>query len=112
MDYKIGQEITVNGRTATIEKIYPDGVSAYTEGDDDAMFYEFSEIAAPMRDAGEWDYYTPAAHATENLITDKSIERYENKVRQARRCKRCGQTDLFDGVMFTNGGGDICDDCF
>lgn len=32
--------------------------------------------------------------------------------RRARRCRRCGQTDLFDGAMFTtNPGSGLCDDC-
>lgn len=29
----------------------------------------------------------------------------------AKTCKVCKQSE-FDGAMFTNGGGDICDDCF
>ena len=40
------------------------------------------------------------------------IEQYERMAAHARRCRRCGQTDVFDGVMFTLGDGDICDDCF
>jgi hypothetical protein len=27
-------------------------------------------------------------------------------------CRRCGASMHFDGAMFTNGGGDVCDDCF
>lgn len=41
----------------------------------------------------------------------KVLERYERKAAQARTCRRCGQTDVFDGAMFTTLGGNICDDC-
>ena len=53
---------------------------------------------------------------TENempLIPSESAwAHYEKQAARARTCRRCGQTDVFDGAMFTTGGGDICDDCF
>lgn len=44
--------------------------------------------------------------------SERAIERYEKLAAQARTCRRCGQTDVFDGAMFTTSGGDVCDDCF
>ena len=41
-----------------------------------------------------------------------AIERVEAMERRATVCRRCGQSDEFDGAMFTTGGGNICDDCF
>lgn len=54
------------------------------------------------------------AHYEEPPIvpTLEQIERMEKLESRARHCRRCGATDVFDGAMFTNGGGDICDDCF
>ncbi len=54
------------------------------------------------------------AHYEEKPIipSARALERHERKLAQATTCHRCGQTDVFDGAMFTTGGGDICDDCF
>lgn len=41
-----------------------------------------------------------------------AIERVSRMEREATYCRRCGQSDAFDGAMFTTGGCDICDDCF
>jgi hypothetical protein len=43
--------------------------------------------------------------------SEKALERYERLQREARYCRLCGQSDVFDGAMFTTLGGDICDDC-
>jgi hypothetical protein len=40
------------------------------------------------------------------------VERMEKAQARARICRRCGQSDVFDGAMFTTGGGNVCDDCF
>lgn len=61
---------------------------------------------------GDWDYYTPAQFDPYAKVTEKSLEKLEKMQEQAHYCKRCGQSDVFDGIQFTNGGGDICDDCF
>lgn len=60
---------------------------------------------------GDMDFYTPAAFATANVMTVKSVERYENALARATICKRCGSSTM-DGVMFTNGSDTVCDDCF
>ena len=39
----------------------------------------------------------------------KQMERIE---REMTVCRRCGESDILDGAMFTTGGGDVCDDCF
>lgn len=44
--------------------------------------------------------------------TAVQIGRMEAQARRERICRRCGQSDIFDGAMFTTGGGNICDDCF
>ena len=44
--------------------------------------------------------------------TVAQMARLEKMEARARYCRRCGQSDVFDGAMFTTGGGDICDDCF
>ena len=41
-----------------------------------------------------------------------AIERVEKMEARATYCRHCGQSDVFDGAMFTTGGGNICDDCF
>lgn len=46
------------------------------------------------------------------IPTMAAIERVEQMERKMVVCRRCGCSDLFDGAMFTTGGGDICDDCF
>jgi hypothetical protein len=43
--------------------------------------------------------------------SEEALERYERLQKRARYCRQCGQSDVFDGVMFTTLGGDICDDC-
>lgn len=42
----------------------------------------------------------------------KAFERVQKMVDTDVICRRCGASKNFDGAMFTNGGGDICDDCF
>ena len=44
--------------------------------------------------------------------TVKAIKRLERMEAGATHCRRCGCSDVFDGAMFTTGGGDVCDDCF
>ena len=41
-----------------------------------------------------------------------ALERVENMEKRSRICQVCGQSDVFDGAMFTTGGGNVCDDCF
>lgn len=42
-----------------------------------------------------------------------AMERAERMEAQARYCSRCGESDLFDGVMFsTDPGSGLCDDCY
>jgi len=42
-----------------------------------------------------------------------AIERVEEMERRARYCRKCGQSDVFDGAMFTtDAGSGICDDCY
>ena len=44
--------------------------------------------------------------------TVEQIERVEQLEASATYCRTCGQSDVFDGAMFTTGGGSVCDDCF
>ena len=46
------------------------------------------------------------------IPTEAQMARLEEMEARASYCRRCGESDLFDGAMFTTGGGDICDDCF
>ena len=42
-----------------------------------------------------------------------AMERIERLERTDTICRCCGASKNFDGAMFTtDGGGDICDDCF
>jgi len=41
-----------------------------------------------------------------------ALKRIEKAEETMRVCRRCHCSDLYDGAMFTTGGGDICDDCF
>ena len=42
----------------------------------------------------------------------KAIEREQYLFDTDVVCRKCGASKNFDGAMFTNGGGDVCDDCF
>ncbi len=44
--------------------------------------------------------------------TIAAIERVERTEKTAIYCRKCGQSDVWDGAMFTTGGGDVCDDCY
>jgi len=46
------------------------------------------------------------------IPTVATIQRVERLESEMTVCRRCGASDVFDGAMFTDGGGDICDDCF
>lgn len=46
------------------------------------------------------------------IPTVAQMERIEQLETKATTCRRCGQNDVFDGAMFTTGGGNVCDDCF
>ena len=46
------------------------------------------------------------------IPTVAAIKRVERLEAEMTVCRRCGASDVFDGAMFTDGGGDICDDCF
>jgi len=43
--------------------------------------------------------------------TAEQIGRVVSREKRATYCRVCGQSDIFDGAMFTTGGGDVCDDC-
>lgn len=44
--------------------------------------------------------------------SERAIARLERMEKRATYCRRCGQSDVFDGAMFTTlGGTNICDDC-
>lgn len=46
------------------------------------------------------------------IPTVAQIERMERLERQATYCQRCGESDVFDGAMFTTlGSSGLCDDC-
>jgi len=45
------------------------------------------------------------------IPSEKTLKRMEDLQKKAKTCRRCKQTDIFDGAMFTNGGINICDDC-
>jgi len=42
----------------------------------------------------------------------RAIERVQRMMDTDVVCRRCGASKNFDGAMFTNGGGNVCDDCF
>lgn len=46
------------------------------------------------------------------IPTIAAIERVERMEKRATYCRKCGQSDVWDGAMFTTGGGDVCDDCY
>ena len=46
------------------------------------------------------------------IPTIAQMARLEEMEARARYCQKCGESDVFDGAMFTTGGGDVCDDCF
>ena len=51
-------------------------------------------------------------HQEDPMIpTVAQMEKMDRMRARATRCRRCGQTDMFHGAMFTTVGGDICDDC-
>ena len=42
-----------------------------------------------------------------------AIERVERMEARARTCRRCGQSDVFDGAMFTtDASSGLCDECY
>jgi hypothetical protein len=53
------------------------------------------------------------AHHQEKPIipTIEQIERLKRMEASAMVCRKCKQSDVFDGAMFTTVGGNICDDC-
>ena len=47
------------------------------------------------------------------IPTVEQMNRQEALERRARRCRKCGQTDVFDGAMFTvDPESGLCDDCY
>ena len=46
------------------------------------------------------------------IPTIAQIKRLEQIEAAMQVCRRCGESDLLDGAMFTTGGGSVCDDCF
>lgn len=52
-------------------------------------------------------------HIEETLIPSvEAIVRVEKMEAQAQYCKQCGESDVFDGAMFTTmAGSGYCDDC-
>ena len=47
------------------------------------------------------------------IPTVAQMERLERLEAQATYCRRCGQSDVFDGAMFTTDrSSGLCDDCF
>ena len=72
---------------------------------DSAVSYDFSESGLGIGGLG--------THQEMPIIpTVAVIERIEKAEAEMIVCRRCGCSDIFDGAMFTDGGGDICDDCF
>jgi hypothetical protein len=52
-------------------------------------------------------------HEEDHVPTAAEIARGEELKRQARYCRRCGCSDIFDGAMFTTDpASGICDDCY
>ena len=53
------------------------------------------------------------AHHEEKPIAPsaRAVERVERMHQRETICRICGQSDVFDGAMFTTYGGNICDDC-
>ena len=47
------------------------------------------------------------------IPTVQQMERVAKLEAQAVRCRRCGDTDMFDGAMFTtDAASGLCDDCY
>ena len=41
-----------------------------------------------------------------------AMKRLEQIEAAMQVCRRCGESDLLDGAMFTTGGSNVCDDCY
>lgn len=47
------------------------------------------------------------------VLTIKQIKYLRRLEHKATRCRRCGQSDVFDGAMFTTDpSSGLCDDCY
>lgn len=52
-------------------------------------------------------------HVEEPFIPSVAqMAKLERMEARATHCRRCGESDVVDGAMFTTGGGNVCDDCF
>jgi len=72
---------------------------------DSVVSYDFSESGLGIGGLATYQ-------ETPMIPTVAAIERVERLEAEMIVCRRCGASDVFDGAMFTDGGGDICDDCF
>ncbi len=53
---------------------------------------------------------SPSGLVTPSLA---SVEKYDRASKQTKHCKVCGQSDSFDGAMFTvDSSRKTCDDCY
>jgi len=72
---------------------------------DSTATYDFSASGLGIGGLGAYD-------EKPIIPTIAAIKRVERLEAEMTVCRRCGASDIFDGAMFTNGGGDVCDDCF
>ena len=106
--YDVAKTLGLTDRQAEIlvgddEQAQPD-VPAQTLVDS-AVSYDFSESGLGIGGLGAYD-------EKPIIPTVAAIQRVERLEAEMIVCRRCGASDVFDGAMFTDGGGDICDDCF
>ena len=118
-------EATYHGKLATItaiDKTNANPFQAHIDGDD--YFVKFWYIENELLPAGSKQTTRPdfdkgfgigglGRYVEDPIIpTVAQIERHEKMEAQATFCSRCGESDAFDGAMFTTGGGNVCDDCY
>jgi len=125
-----------HGKSATIIAINPAHTNPYQaqiDGDDFAFWYTAGQLSTePIRARAQapqtiakptespYDFDRTGAgiggigrFQDDPIIpTQKAFERYEQLRARATYCRRCHQSDVFDGAMFTTDpASGLCDDC-
>lgn len=130
---KVGQQVTVNhpgesydGEIGTIIKIdlssnFQYLVEMSSDADGETKFwFNAEDLTVQRKQESSLDFSTSGLgigglatfQETPIIPTIAQIERVERLENEMIVCRHCGASDIFDGAMFTTGGGDVCDDCF
>lgn len=132
MTHTVGTRVTINkpgtrdhGMAGTIKEVDSRGnYKVMADGSRLGRWRPVAEITAPQADAikeNAHDFSTSGlgiggagSYVEQPIIpTIAAIKRVERMEQRATYCKRCGDSDVFDGAMFTTArGSGICDDCF